>query len=163
MVPQHLGGLGLTIRGTMAVVETLAAACMSSSFSLVVHNNLVAHIARYGSTRQIETYIKEMVCGRRVGAFLLTEPEVGSDVQAITTRAERVDGGWIITGEKAWVSNAVFADVLAVYAQTDPGAGANGIASFLIDAGTPGVKREDRYKLMCGRWVLVVSRLTPVR
>ena len=148
MVPQHLGGLGLTIRGATAVVEALAAACMSSSFSLVVHNNLVAHIARHGSALQIETYIEGMVCGRRVGAFLLTEPEVGSDVQAITTRAKQVDGGWVINGEKAWVSNAVFADVLAVYAQTDPGAGAQGIASFLLDADAPGVKREEGYKLM---------------
>ena len=150
LVPQDLGGLGLSIQGTMAVVETLAAACMSSSFSLVVHNNLVAHIARYGSPHLIETYLEEMISGRRVGAFLLTEPDVGSDVQAITTRAEQVDGGWIITGEKAWVSNAVFADVLAVYAQTDPSAGAKGIASFLLDADTPGVTREDRYNLMRG-------------
>lgn len=150
MVPQHLGGLGLSIRGMAAVMETLASACMSSAFSLVVHNNLVARIASSGSKAQIEAYVKEMVRGRRIGAFLLTEPGVGSDVQALTTRAERRDGGWVISGEKAWVSNGAFADVLSVYAQTDPGAGAKGIAAFLVDTDAPGVKRGDRYDLMRG-------------
>jgi alkylation response protein AidB-like acyl-CoA dehydrogenase len=91
-----------------------------------------------------------MVRGRKVGAFLLTEPQAGSDAQALTTRAERGDGGWVITGEKAWVSNGAFADVLSVYAQTDPGAGAKGISSFLIDANAPGVKRAEPYHLMRG-------------
>ena len=150
MVPQDLGGRGLGIRGMAAVAETLASACMSAAFSLVVHNNLVAHVARYGSKEQIERALPEMVRGRKIGAFLLTEPNAGSDAQAITTRAERYDGGWTISGKKAWVSNGAFADIMSVYVQTDPGSGAKGIASFLIDADTPGVVREEHYQLMRG-------------
>lgn len=150
MVPKALGGLGLGVGGMAAVMEILASACMSTAFSLVVHNNLAAHIARHGSRAQIDRYVAAMVRGHRIGAFLLTEPQAGSDAQAIRTRAERVDGGWILSGDKAWVSNGTFADVLSVYAQTEPGAGARGIASFLVEAGAAGVQRDNAYPLMRG-------------
>jgi len=150
MVPEELGGLGLGVRGMAAVMEALAAGCMSAAFSLVVHNNLAAHIARHGTKVQIERYVPEMIRGRKVGAFLLTEPQAGSDAQALKTSAVRGDNGWAISGEKAWVSNGTFADVLSVYVQTEPGAGAQGIAVFLVDADAAGVKREDRYQLMRG-------------
>ncbi|MFT4564784.1 MAG: alkylation response protein AidB-like acyl-CoA dehydrogenase, partial [Gammaproteobacteria bacterium] len=74
----------------------------------------------------------------------------GSDAQSIKTFAERTAGGWLISGEKAWVSNGAFADVLSVYVQTELGSGAKGIAAFLLDANAPGVIREDAYKLMRG-------------
>ncbi len=150
MVPEALGGRGLGVGGMAAVMEELASVCMNTAFSLLVHNNLAAPIARVGSEAQRDRYVREMIRGLKIGAFLLTEPEVGSDAQSIKTRAERGDGGWIISGQKAWVSNGTFADVLSVYAQTEPGAGARGIACFLVEADTPGVKREDRVNVMRG-------------
>lgn len=150
LVPESLGGRGLGVGGMAVVMEVLASACMNTAFSFVVHNNLTANIARNGSEAQIDRYVTEMVRGRKIGAFLLTEPGAGSDAQAIATRAESIDGGWRISGEKAWVSNGTFADVLSVYAQTKPGSGARGIASFLVDADAAGVKREDGFHLLRG-------------
>ena len=150
IVPRAQGGLGLSVRGMAAVMEALAAECMACAFSLVVHNNLAGNIARNGSDAQRARYLPEMTAGRRVGAFLLTEPGGGSDAAAIRTRAERAGDGWVIDGEKAWVSNASCADVLSVYAQTDPARGWRGIASFLVDADAPGVERGESYRLLGG-------------
>lgn len=150
MVPESLGGQGLGVGGMANVSEILAGACMSSAFSFIVHNNLASHISRHGSPTQIESHLPEMISGRKIGAFLLTEPNVGSDAQAITTSATRTANGWEINGEKAWVSNGAFADLLSVYVQTDVGSGAKGIAAFLVDAKAKGVVREDPYKLMRG-------------
>ena len=150
MVPESLGGRGLGVSGMAAVAENLAGACMSSAFSFIVHNNLAAHISRSTSALQIERHLPEMIKGKKIGAFLLTEPGVGSDAQAITTFAKRTSKGWEINGEKAWVSNGAFADLLSVYVQTEIGAGAKGIAAFLVDARASGVIREDPYNLMRG-------------
>ncbi|MFT4584385.1 MAG: alkylation response protein AidB-like acyl-CoA dehydrogenase [Gammaproteobacteria bacterium] len=150
LVPEALGGSGLGVGAMAAVMESMAKACMASAFSFAVHNNLAGYVARYGNARQIERYLPDLIAGRKIGAFLLTEPGAGSDAQSIQTFAKRTAGGWLISGEKAWVSNGVFADVLSVYVQTEQGAGAKGIAAFLIDANAQGVIREDPYKLMRG-------------
>lgn len=150
MVPESLGGQGLGVRGMASVAEIIAGACMSSAFSFIVHNNLAAHISRLGTPIQIGQHVTEMIQGRKIGAFLLTEPTVGSDAQSISTFAERTSSGWVINGEKAWVSNGSFADLLSVYVQTEDGAGAKGVAAFLVDAKAPGVIREDSYNLMRG-------------
>jgi alkylation response protein AidB-like acyl-CoA dehydrogenase len=150
LVPEALGGSGLGVGAMAAVMESMAKACMASAFSFAVHNNLAGYVARYGNARQIERYLPDLIAGRKVGAFLLTEPGAGSDAQSIQTFATRTASGWLISGEKAWVSNGAFADVLSVYVQTEQGAGAKGIAAFLIDANAQGVIREDPYKLMRG-------------
>ncbi|MEX2480524.1 MAG: acyl-CoA dehydrogenase family protein [Gammaproteobacteria bacterium] len=151
VVPASDGGRGLGVAGFAAVLAVLARECMASTFALVVHNNLAAAIARHGSPAQRARYLEDMLEGRAVGAFLLTEPGVGSDAQAITTRAERTADGWVLNGAKAWISNAVLADVLCVYAQTEPGSGARGIACFLVDASSPGVQRLPAYALLGGQ------------
>ncbi len=89
-----------------------------------------------------------MLDGSTLGAFLLTEPGVGSDATAITTTAIANGNGWVLNGEKAWVTNATDAGLLSVYAQTDPGSGAKGIAAFLVRADQPGVIREDAYEML---------------
>ena len=150
LVPPALGGLGLGAVGTARVLETLSYGCMAFAFSLVVHNNLAGAIARSGSPDQQRRYLPAMLAGDRIGAFLLTEPGVGSDATKIATTARRTGGGWVIDGAKAWVSNAAAAGVLAVYAQTDPAAGHRGIAAFLVDADAAGVVREPPYALMGG-------------
>lgn len=150
VVPAEMGGAGLGAAAMARVMEELASADMAFSFGLVVHNNLAGAIARHGDPRQVEAYLDDLVAGHRVGAFLLTEARGGSDAGAILTRARRETGGWVIDGEKAWVSNGAGADVLSVYAQTDPALGWRGIACFLVDADQPGVVREPAYRLMGG-------------
>ena len=131
-------------------MRTLAAHCFSSTFSLVVHNNLAANIARNASAALRARVLPALMEGRFIGAFLLTEPQGGSDAAAIETRAVKTTGGWRLSGEKAWVSNGAVANTLSVYAQTDANAGSRGIGCFLVDADSPGVLRGDPYVLLGG-------------
>ena len=149
-VPRELGGQGAGFQAGARIVEVLAAADFGFTFPLIVHNNLAANIARNATDEQKARFLPDMVAGRRVGAFLLTEPGAGSDAAAITTRATRTDGGWNIEGRKAWVTSGVAADILSVYLQTDPAAGWRGIACFLVEADTTGVERGAPYALIGG-------------
>lgn len=150
LVAREDGGAALGCRDTARVMEILSGACMAFAFGLVVHNNLAGAISRLGTREQKARYLPPMLAGRLVGAFLLTEPDAGSDAAAIATRATRDGNGWVLDGAKAWCSNATTAGVLSVYAQTEPGAGARGIASFLVDADAPGVTREPAYEMLGG-------------
>ncbi|MDA1072637.1 MAG: acyl-CoA dehydrogenase family protein [Proteobacteria bacterium] len=148
MAPPTEGGRGLGLTGTAAVAEVLAAADMGIAFSLKVHANFTASIARIGSPLQRERYLADMLAGRRIGAFLLTEPDVGSDATKIRTQARRTASGWVLSGEKAWTTNGVAAGLMQVFAQTDPSLGWRGIASFLVEGDTAGVERLPAYGLL---------------
>lgn len=164
MVPQELGGRGLNLEGSAAVAEVLAAADMGLAFSLKVHANAAAGLARSGSPAQRERYLDDMLAGRRIGSFLLTEPEVGSDATKIATRVRRDGAAWVLDGEKAWITNGVAAGLMQVFAQTDPALGWRGIASFLIEDDTPGVERLPAYSLLGGHGAGVCGvRFTEVR
>jgi alkylation response protein AidB-like acyl-CoA dehydrogenase len=150
LVPTEHGGDGLGPVAMARIVEEAAAVDLAAAFPLVVHNNLAAAVARQGSDELRSRYLSDLVAGRRLGAFLLTEPGVGSDAGAITTVATRNGGGWTLDGSKAWVTSAAAADVLSVYANTDPESGHRGIAAFLVDADAPGVVHEPTYALFGG-------------
>jgi len=150
LVPRSLGGLGLRPTAMAACMDTLAARDFFFAFSLVVHNNLTGAIAREGRDEHRLRYLPELQSGSRIGAFLLTEPGGGSDAAAITTRAGPDGAGWRLSGEKAWISNAVGAGLLSVYAQTDPDLGSRGIAAFLVEAENPGVVRLPGYEILGG-------------
>ena len=144
------GGAGLSLGEFAEVVEVLARHCLASAFALVVHNNLAAAIAAAGSVAQRERFLPGMLEGRSIGAFLLTEPGVGSDAQALQTSAIPRDGGWRLEGSKAWVSNSLQADVLCVYAQTELGAGARGVAAFLVEREQEGVFHDGCHEIIGG-------------
>jgi len=148
LVPEALGGKGLGISALSGVMEALAAADMGFAFSLVVHNNLAGAIAGRGTPDQQARHLGPMARAEKLGAFLLTEPGGGSDAAAITTTATRRGDGWVLNGEKAWITNATHADLLNVYAQTEPGSGTRGIAAFLVEANQPGVTRLDGYQML---------------
>jgi len=148
LVPPEMQGSGLGVSGMAAVMEALAHADMGFAFALVCHNNLAGAIAKRGSDGQKTQFIPPMIAGETFGAFLLTEPGAGSDAAAITTSARQQGDKWILNGEKAWVTNATEAQVLNVYAQTDPQAGARGIAAFLVSSDMPGVIREPGYDML---------------
>ena len=149
-VPEASGGRGLAMPAMALAVEAFASACMASAFSLVVHNNLARNLSRNGTAAQQSRWLPPLIAGERIGAFLLTEPRGGSDAAAIITSARRDGAGWRLDGEKAWVSNGASADLLSVYAQTDPGRGWRGIACFLVEADAAGVIREPAYRLLGG-------------
>ncbi len=104
---------------------------------------LGAHpILRSGSEELRGRWIPAVARGEAVAAFALTEPEAGSDAAALELRAERVGGGYRLTGRKRWISNAPDADVYSIFARTTPGAGARGITAFALPAETPGLSGE---------------------
>jgi alkylation response protein AidB-like acyl-CoA dehydrogenase len=150
LVPPALGGKGLSFTAMARVMEELAAADMAFAFSLVVHNNLMGAVASQAGEDLRERHLPALMTADRLGAFLLTEPGVGSDAAAIATTARRDGDGWIIDGAKAWATNAAAANTLSVYAQTDASAGWRGIACFLVDADAPGVIREPAYAMLGG-------------
>ncbi|MGI9612508.1 MAG: acyl-CoA dehydrogenase family protein [Acidimicrobiales bacterium] len=150
LVPVEQGGEGLGPVAMARIVEEAASVDLAATFPLVVHNNLAAAIATQGSDELRARYLDDLVAGRKLGAFLLTEPGVGSDAGAITTVATKTADGWVLNGAKAWVTNAAAANVLSVYATTDPDGDHRAIAAFLVDADAPGVDADPTYALFGG-------------
>ncbi|WP_027136106.1 acyl-CoA dehydrogenase family protein [Geminicoccus roseus] len=138
-VPEEAGGAGMGYLAHVVAMEEISYASASVGLSYGAHANLcVNQIRLNGSEEQKARFLPGLIDGSRVGALAMSEPNAGSDVVAMRTRAERAEGGWRITGEKMWITNAPEADVLVVYAKTDPAAGPKGITAFLIERGMPG-------------------------
>ncbi len=150
LVPASDGGEDISVLGLAHVLEEIAAVDFAIAFALVCHNNLAGAVGRKAKGRLREKFLPGLVQGSSLGAFLLTEPEVGSDAAAITVSATNDGNEWILNGEKAWVTNGTDADVLSVYAQTDSALGHRGIATFLIDADNSGVIKTPGYQLLGG-------------
>lgn len=150
LVPEVDGGGAISELGLARVLEEIAATDFAIAFSLVCHNNLAGSVARNATGELRSKVLPGLVTGASLGAFLLTEPAVGSDAASISVTAVRDGDEWILNGEKSWVTNGTDADVLSVYAQTDGSAGHRGIATFLVDADTPGVIRTPAYELIGG-------------
>ena len=150
LVRTDQGGQGIGISALLKVMEEISYVDMAAAFALVVHNNHARLIGSGGNTHLIERYLPRMIAGEIVGAFLLTEPQGGSDAAAITTSAVADGEDYVLNGEKAWITNAPHADLLNVYAQTDAAAGARGIASFQVPADAPGVIRLPAYEMLGG-------------
>ena len=146
-VPVPHGGLGLSFSCKARVAEVLAAADFGLAMSWINTHNAAAALARHASAEVAARWVPELTGGRRIGCTALTEPGAGSDFAAITTTATRVAGGWRLDGAKAWITNAAVADVVVMYAQTEPGTGARGVAGFVVEAQRPGFMREPAFAL----------------
>ena len=143
------GGGAASYACKLRVAEAIAAHDFAAAFALNNLQGSVTRMEREGSPAQIERYLPGLLDGAIISAPSLSEPGAGSDFAAITTQASRTGGGWRITGEKAWVTNGAITDQLILYAQTEPGGGAAGIASFIVDmtatgGRTPGARAPDR-------------------
>ncbi len=146
-VPTELGGLGLPFSAKCEVAELLGGIDYAVAFSLINTLNVATRIARMASPSVSARYLSGLMSGDLIGCTALTEPGMGSDFAAIETRATRVAGGWRLDGRKAWITNAVEADVVLLFAQTDPERGAAGVAGFVVDAQRPGFAREAAYAM----------------
>jgi alkylation response protein AidB-like acyl-CoA dehydrogenase len=150
-VPREQGGQGAGFLAKTLIAEALAQHCMGFAFSIINTQNQANRLARDADPAVAEKYLPALLGGEITGATALTEPGAGSDFPAIATTARRVEGGgWVLEGEKAWITNAATARSILVYAQTDPAQGAAGIAGFLVDAAAPGFGRLPPYDLMGG-------------
>ncbi len=141
-VEEQWGGLGLGYVEHVIAVEEVSRASASVGLSYGAHSNLcINQIRRWGSDAQKARYLPRLISGEHVGALAMSEAGAGSDVVSMKLRADRVDGdadghrggGWRLTGTKFWITNGAEADVLVVYAKTDPQAGSKGITAFLVE------------------------------
>ena len=140
--PVEYGGGGLGAMASVILGEELARSSYGGvASSLTVHSDMsIAHIAHRGSHDQKQRWLPAACRGEKVGAVCVTEPNAGSDVAGLKTRAERrADGGWVINGAKTFITNGALGDLYIVAARTDPeGKGSRGISLFVVEKGTPG-------------------------
>ncbi len=138
-VEEDWGGAGLGYLEHCIAVEEVSRASASVGLSYGAHSNLcVNQIRRNGSDEQKRRYLPKLITGEHVGALAMSEAGAGSDVVSMATRADRRGDRYILNGTKMWITNAPHADVLLVYAKTDPKAGSRGISAFLIEKGMKG-------------------------
>jgi butyryl-CoA dehydrogenase len=137
-IPEQWGGAGLDYTAMAIACEEIAAGDCATA-TIVAVNNLVAGILNgYGNDEQKRRYLTPLARGEMLGAFALTEPQVGSDAAAITTRAERQGARYVLNGVKQFITSGKNADIAVVFAVTDKGAGKKGISAFLVPTKTPG-------------------------
>ncbi|TCR82455.1 isovaleryl-CoA dehydrogenase [Rhizobium sp. BK376] len=132
--PEAYGGAGLGYLAHCVAMEEISRASASVGLSYGAHSNLcVNQISRNGSDEQKKRYLPKLISGEHVGALAMSEPAAGSDVVAMKLRAEKRGDRYVLNGSKMWITNGPDADVLVVYAKTDPEAGPRGITAFLIE------------------------------
>jgi isovaleryl-CoA dehydrogenase len=146
--PAEYGGAGLGLAELCIVGEELAAACLSTA-ATVLHqaDMVVGRIARHGSEEQKERWLPGLIDGSVIGCLAMTEPEAGSDVMSMRTRAERIDGGWRLDGTKTFITNGPVADLALVYARTG-GAEERRLGLFAIPTDAPGFARGRKFSKM---------------
>ncbi|MBA6295890.1 acyl-CoA dehydrogenase family protein [Colwellia sp. MB02u-9] len=149
-IPEEYDGLGLTMEEEALVAIELGRT--SPAFrSLIGTNNGIgsAAIVFDGTEKQKQTYLPKYASGEIIGAFCLTEPDVGSDASAVKTSAIKQGNEYIINGTKRYITNAPRAGTFTVMARTDPSIkGAKGISAFIVDASTPGITLGPKDKKM---------------
>jgi alkylation response protein AidB-like acyl-CoA dehydrogenase len=144
-IPAEWGGTGETARATVAVLEELSRGCAAIAVLVAVHSSVCAMpIVDWGTPDQKEQYLRSLAQGERLGGFGLTEPGAGSDAAGLRTRYEREPDGFVLRGSKMFISNAVSAGVVLVFATRDPGLGHRGISAFIVPAGTSGFSVAQR-------------------
>ncbi len=138
-VEEAYGGAGLGYLAHCVAMEEISRASASVGLSYGAHSNLcVNQIRRNGSAAQKARCLPPLIAGTKVGALAMSEPEAGSDVVSMRLRAERRGDGYVLNGTKMWITNGPDADVLVVYAKTDPEAGPRGITAFIVERGMKG-------------------------
>jgi len=139
VVPPRFDGAGMDYLSLALALEEIAAGDGATSTIVSVQNSVVCGpLLAFGDDAQKERWLRPLARGERLGCFCLTEPHVGSDAGAITTRAERRGDGYVLNGVKQFITTGKHADVAIVFAVTDKGAGKKGISAFVADTKTPG-------------------------
>jgi isovaleryl-CoA dehydrogenase len=138
-VPERWGGVDLGYLAHTVVMEEISRACGAVGLSYGAHSNLcVNQIRLNGTDEQRDRYLPKLVSGEHVGALAMSEPGAGSDVVSMQLRATKRGSDYALTGRKMWITNGPDADVLVVYAKTEPTAGSHGITAFLVERGFKG-------------------------
>jgi butyryl-CoA dehydrogenase len=143
-VAEEYGGRGLDYLSYGLIVEEVGRADSSARTVVSVQTSLVCgSLERWGTDEQKREWLPRLCSGEALGCFGLTEPDTGSDAAALRTRAERIDGGWRISGQKMWISMGNVAELALVFAQTDPDHGHRGLACFLVPTASEGFTAQE--------------------
>jgi alkylation response protein AidB-like acyl-CoA dehydrogenase len=137
--PEDAGGLGLSRLDSSIIFEQLAMGCTATTAMLTIHNMATWMIASFGTESVKSAHCDELVMGQKLASYCLTEPGSGSDAASLKTKAELIDGHYIINGSKMFISGAGETDLLVVMARTGE-AGPKGISAFVVDANAAGVE-----------------------
>jgi butyryl-CoA dehydrogenase len=144
IVPQEYGGAGLDYLTYAVVVEEIGTHDSAMRTVISVQTSLVcSSILRWGSEEQKQHYLPKLCSGEWLGCFGLTEPDTGSDAANQKTRARKTDAGWVLSGNKMWISLGNHAKVALIFAQTDPEKQHRGLACFLVPTDTPGFSTQE--------------------
>jgi alkylation response protein AidB-like acyl-CoA dehydrogenase len=151
LIPERHDGLELDTVSYLLALEEIARGDASVAVGMSVHNSLPTQmILAHGTEAQKERWLRPMARGEWLGAFSLSEPDAGTDAASMTAQARKVDGGWVLDGAKAWVTNGGMGDVVVAMVRTDtPDArrGAKGIGAFIVPTSAEGYsvgKKEDK-------------------
>jgi isovaleryl-CoA dehydrogenase len=148
-VEEEYGGSGLGYLEHCIAMEEVSRGSASVGLSYGAHSNLcVNQIRRNGSDAQKRKHLPKLISGEHVGALAMSEPGAGSDVVSMKLRADRKGDRYVLNGTKFWITNGPCADVLVVYAKTDPAAGQRGITAFLIENGFKGFSTAQKLDKM---------------
>jgi butyryl-CoA dehydrogenase len=138
-VPESLGGAGLDyVSYALALMEIASGDGAVSTLMSVNNAPVCAILAARGTPAQQERFLQPLAAGRMIGAFALTEPQAGSDAAALRLDARRVDGGYVLSGTKQFITSGAIAGVAITFGVTDAALGKRGISAFLVPAGSPG-------------------------
>lgn len=138
-VPENLGGSGMGYLDHIIAMEEISRESASIGLSYGAHSNLcVNQIRLNGNADQQKRYLPKLISGEHVGALAMSETGAGSDVVSMKLKAAKRGDRYILNGTKMWITNGAYADVLVVYAKTDPTAGPKGITAFLVEKGFDG-------------------------
>jgi isovaleryl-CoA dehydrogenase len=138
-VEEDYGGSAMGYTEHVVAMEEISRASAAVGLSYGAHSNLcVNQISRNGTEAQKRKYLPRLITGEHVGALAMSEPGAGSDVVSMRTRADKKGDRYVLNGSKMWITNGPDADVLVVYAKTDPAAGKRGITAFLVEKGMKG-------------------------
>jgi acyl-CoA dehydrogenase len=145
-VPAPYGGAyeRLDVRSIALLRETLAYRSGLADFAMAMQGLGSGAISLYGTEAQKARWLPDVAAGRAIAAFALSEREAGSDVAALSTAARRDGDGWILDGEKTWISNGGLASFYTVFARTGEAPGAKGLSAFVVPAESPGLRVVER-------------------
>lgn len=141
IVPEDWGGSGADTLTHALALEEISAGDGACSTIMAVHNSVAClPVLNFGSEAQKERFLRPLATGEMLGGFALTEPTAGSDAGAIKTKAEKVGNKYVLNGTKQFITSGKTADVIIVFAKTDPGAGSKGTSAFIVPTDTPGYR-----------------------
>jgi alkylation response protein AidB-like acyl-CoA dehydrogenase len=148
--PEEYGGTDLGFLAYAMCVEEVSRGDFNTGLTLSVHSMSGSAILKYGTEAQKRKWLPKITSGEMLASFALSEPDYGSDAAGLKCRVEKVNGGYVLNGTKAWITNAVEAGLFVIWATLDPALGKRGITTFLLEQGTKGFEVAPKESKMGG-------------